>query len=109
MFLPSLIREGGGPIEQFLFRRGDASNDGAVNLTDAVNLLGHLFQAQPAPACPDAADFNDDGLLNLTDAVFLLNHLFAAGEPLPPPGISGCGEDLTDDSLTDCSTDECLP
>ena len=31
---------------------GDINNDGSINLTDPVSLLGHLFRSQPPPALP---------------------------------------------------------
>ncbi|MBN1443769.1 MAG: hypothetical protein JXA90_13750 [Planctomycetes bacterium] len=108
MFLPSLVREPQDP-GGLLFHRGDATDDGLVNLSDAVRVLGHLFQAWPAPPCVDAGDTDDNGLLNLTDAVYLLNHLFLAGPELPLPGMSACGPDPTPDGLGDCSTTACAP
>ena len=51
------------------FRRGDVDADGRLNLTDAVALLGHLFQGADGPTCTKTADATDDGALNLTDVV----------------------------------------
>src|SRR5262245_11431490 len=73
------------PAPDPLFRRGDSNADGALNLTDAISTLNHLFIAGPAVPCEDAADADDDGRLNLTDAVYSLNHLFIAGPPPPEP------------------------
>ena len=85
------------------FRRGDADNDGLVNLTDGITLLNFLFLNGPAPACAKAADANDDGELNITAALYLFNFLFVNGPALPPPGNSTCGTDETRDDL-DCAT-----
>ena len=81
-----------------LLIRGDANDDGIVNIADAIHLLLHLFPGASGGTpivCRDAADANDDGGLNISDAVVLLNSLFGAG-PLPPPNSdSGCGVDPT--------------
>jgi hypothetical protein len=83
---------------QGVFRRGDVDDDGAVNISDAIVLLDHLFRAGEAPACDKAADANDDGALNLSDPVRLLDHLFRGLGPLPAPAAA-CGADSTDDGL----------
>lgn len=67
------------------FLRGDANNDGAVNIGDATFILGNLFSAGPTPQCRDAADVNDDGALNIADAVNLLGFLFVSGAPPAAP------------------------
>jgi hypothetical protein len=81
--------------EEPRFHRGDATGDGRVDLSDAVRLLGHLFLAQAAPACRDAADANDDGALDLSDPLFILLYLFQGGAAPPPPGPppAPCGPD----------------
>jgi hypothetical protein len=91
------------PTVEPSFRRGDSDASGALNITDAVFTLGHLFLSGPAPSCRDAADSDDDGILQITDAVYALNRLFAGGPALPPPGSDSCGVDPTADSL-DCAS-----
>jgi hypothetical protein len=76
------------------FRRGDASADGKVNLTDAVALLDRLFRSGPVLPCQQASDANDDGELDISDAVFLLLHLFMGAQSLREPAGS-CGWDFT--------------
>ena len=75
------------------FHRGDADATGAVDLTDALAVLRHLFLGDPAPSCLDAADADDSGDLGITDGIFLLDHLFLGGtappSPGPPPGPCG--------------------
>jgi len=75
------------------FHRGDADATGAVDLTDALAVLRHLFLGDPAPSCLDAADVDDSGDLAITDGIFLLDHLFLGGAtpptPGPPPGPCG--------------------
>ncbi|MBI4602716.1 MAG: fibronectin type III domain-containing protein [Planctomycetes bacterium] len=91
----------GGPT----FHRGDADNNGTLQLTDALRVLGFLFLGQVAPTCMKAGDADDNGTLQLTDALRILGFLFLGQVPPAPPGPPGeaCGEDPTADSL-DCLT-----
>ena len=82
-----------------LFVRGDANGDETVDMSDAVQTLGFLFQSQQRPVCFDAADANDDGKLNISDPVATLMHLYLGGAPLPPPNGTP-GEDPTADAMT---------
>lgn len=82
------------------FKRGDANSDSALNIGDAVFVLGFLFSGGAAPVCEDAADVNDDGGINIADAISLLGFLFSGGvqpaEPFetwegdPTPDTLGC-------------------
>ncbi|MBI4606062.1 MAG: hypothetical protein HY721_29195 [Planctomycetes bacterium] len=99
---PTCTVQAGGPPEPS-FRRGDADDNGAVNLTDAVFILGNLFRGGAAPSCPDTADADDNAVVNLTDAVYLLNHLFRGGPEPPLPGRETCGPDPTADELGACA------
>ncbi|MGH9362186.1 MAG: hypothetical protein ACRD2T_09730, partial [Thermoanaerobaculia bacterium] len=75
------------------FIRGDANQDGDLNASDAVFIIGHLFLGTvPVLDCADAADADDDGLLGITDPIALLGFLFLAGPP-PPPPFPACGFD----------------
>lgn len=94
------------------FQRGDTNSDGALNIADAIYLLGNLFPigAPNVLDCEDAADANDDGSLNIADAVAILGALFGSpAVPLPHPG-SSCGADVApaepSDALT-CATPPC--
>ena len=62
------------------FVRGDCQPNGAVELTDGVNLLNFLFLGGQRPPCMAACDFNATGELDITTAVFLFNFLFLGGE-----------------------------
>lgn len=77
------------------FHRGDADDNGSVNLTDGVFILNHLFLGGPIPPCMEAANANDDEVLNLTDGVYILNYLFLGGPPpaVPGPAEMPCGRD----------------
>jgi hypothetical protein len=88
------------PAGTALFVRGDADLDGMVGLTDAIRILGFLFQGGTAP-CLDAADVDDSGQVDITDAIRLLNYLFLGDEP-PPPPFPEAGPDPTEDEL-DCA------
>jgi hypothetical protein len=68
-----------------LFVRGDANDDGAVDLADGVFILNYLFLDDTAPVCIDAADTNDDEKIELTDAVYLFTFLFQGGLEIPGP------------------------
>ncbi len=81
--------------ESPLFHRGDADNDGGINVTDGVFILNFLFSGGATPSCRESADADDDGSINVTDGVFVLNFLFSGGaEPLPPGPLGmPCGPD----------------
>jgi hypothetical protein len=77
------------PAHGFKFRRGDANEDGQVDLADAVATLHFLFLGDAARACLDALDADDSGVLNLSDPIFTLGALFLGGAPPPPPNTCG--------------------
>ena len=82
------------------FVRGDANNDMALNLADAIYGLNWLFQNGPEPACQDAADSNDDGMIDVSDTIYLISFYFVDG-PEPPPPFRNPGTDPTSDNV-DC-------
>ncbi len=84
-----------------VFRRGDCNDDGGVDLSDAVFVLGALFLGRIEPPCDDSCDSNDDGAVNISDAIMTLGALFLGQGPIPLPGVSSCGVDPTVDAL-DC-------
>jgi hypothetical protein len=101
--LPPVLRDAdrdGVPdeCERAPFRRGEADEDGALSLSDAVAILGVLLQGLPLPACPAALDADDSGRLDITDPVRILGHLFLGRGPLPEP-FAACGPDPTPDAL----------
>jgi hypothetical protein len=91
-----------------LYRRGDASAEGAVNVADAVAVLGHLFGGSRPLPCLQAGDANDDGKLDLSDAVFILRYLFIAGVTIPQVD-EGCSWDRTPDALRCAEFPPCGP
>jgi hypothetical protein len=77
------------------FHRGDANDDGTLNLSDAIAIFGYLFTGSAAPPCLETADAADDGEIVITDAIQLLQFLFLGGPPPAPPGPppEPCGKD----------------
>ncbi|MGQ9588672.1 MAG: chitobiase/beta-hexosaminidase C-terminal domain-containing protein [Planctomycetota bacterium] len=73
---------------------GDATQDGALDLADAIRPLLILFLGDetPPPCAGEPGsggnlallDANGDGLFSLSDPVYLLNYLFLGG---PPPAL----------------------
>ena len=92
---------------QSAFRRGDANDDGRIDISDAVFTLGCKFLGEACPGCRDAADFNDDGRHDISDAVATLGFLYLGSPPPPAPGALGCGRDPVEDSLPDCEYRTC--
>ncbi|MEE3180706.1 MAG: hypothetical protein VX288_02265 [Planctomycetota bacterium] len=82
------------------FRRGDADDNGALQLTDGIYILNFLFLGGSDPVCGDAADADNNGAIQLTDGIFILNFLFLGGQAPAQPGLE-CGEDTEqpDDGL----------
>jgi hypothetical protein len=93
-----LLRVKAFPAVPAPFLRGDADDDGALTLTDAVAILAHLFRGGSEPACLDGADADDSGRLSITDAIAVLNRLFRGAAALPAP-YPEPGQDPTPDGL----------
>ncbi len=73
---------------------GDCNQDGAVDLSDVICLLGFLFQNNPAtlpcatvPANPNLMECNGDGVIDLSDAIYKLAYLFQGDDP-PVQGVN---------------------
>jgi hypothetical protein len=86
------------------FFRGDSSDDGQVNIADAVTILQFLF-SNGVLNCQLSGDINDDETLDIADAIALLQALFGSGNPIPEP-TGSCGVDPTVGAL-DCSSSLC--
>ena len=98
-----------GP-EKPSFKRGDANDDGTVNIADGVFVLNFLFtEIVSELPCPEAGDTNDDGGVNISDGLFILNYLFVGNGQAPPaPGPDACGENPSDDEdMTGCAYTSC--
>jgi len=81
------------------FLRGDSNNDGAVDISDAINTLGYLFTSAGKVTCQDAADANDDGEVDISDAIFTLGYLFLGTPPTLPQPHPTRGRDPTIDAI----------
>lgn len=73
-----------------IFVRGDANDDGTVNIADPIWLLSELFSGGPHTDCAGANDANSDGTLDIADPLFLLGDQFGSG-PDPAAPYPDCG------------------
>ena len=65
---------------------GDANSDGAVNLADAIVIIGYMFSSGERPLCFKAADTNNDYKVNTADAINILTYMFNNGTLVAPDG-----------------------
>jgi subtilisin family serine protease len=72
------------PFTVIVGSRGDANNDGTINVADAVFLINYIFKGGPAPDSEYLGDANGDGTINVGDAVYLIQYIFGSGPPPPP-------------------------
>jgi hypothetical protein len=72
------------------FKRGDANDDGSVNLTDGSYINLYLFQGGAVPRCKAAADADANGAIEITDSIYIFNYLFSGGAAPPRPGPLIC-------------------
>ncbi len=94
------------PLPQFV--RGNANDDGKVNIADAIFILQYLFSRGSPPPCLEAADANDGGAIDIGDGIAVLGALFGGRKvPLPAPR-DYCGVDPTPDALGCASYRSCL-
>ncbi|MEZ5358186.1 MAG: GEVED domain-containing protein [Candidatus Zixiibacteriota bacterium] len=61
---------------------GDANNDRAFGLGDAVFLINYIFKGGAPPPNMAAGDPNCDGRVNIGDAVYMIDYIFRGG-PAP--------------------------
>lgn len=80
-----------------IFRRGETTGDGQLNIADPIRILDWLFLGGVLD-CVEAADTNDSGTIEITDAVVLLEYLFS-GTAVPSAPFVTCGADPTKDRL----------
>ncbi|MGE3166342.1 MAG: dockerin type I repeat-containing protein [Planctomycetota bacterium] len=84
-------------------RRGDANDNGQVEISDVSRILNFIFGINTNLPCQDAADVNDDGQINVADVPVLLNGIFGIAGTQPAPPFPLCGTDMTPSILT-CTT-----
>jgi len=83
------------------FDRGDCNPSGVLDISDAVFLLGYLFQGNPSSIpCEKTCDATDDGGLDISDSIRILTILFLVQDGQLPDPFGTCGTDPTEDDLT---------
>jgi hypothetical protein len=96
----TLTGEAPPPLREFV--RGDANNDGRVDIADGVWILAWLFRDGLEPPCEDAADANDDGTIDGTDVIRIVFwRLGMQSTPAPAVPFPGCGTDPSDTNSDD--------
>jgi PKD repeat protein len=83
-----------------VFIRGDANDDGKIDIVDAMASLFAVFFGTSVN-CEMAVDADDDTLLTVYDALLTLRYLFLSG-PAPSAPFPECAVDPTLDGLS-CS------
>ncbi len=91
-----------------VFRRGDANDDGSMDLSDSTHILFFLFRGGALPECLASADVNDDLEIDVSDALYGLIYLFASGSP-PPRPFPNCGVDPGSGGALGCASSRCSP
>ena len=69
----------GSPFSINVFKIGDASGDGTVDVSDVIYLINYLYQSGPVPVPLESANVSGDEIVDISDAIFLLNYLFKHG------------------------------
>lgn len=72
------------------FIRGDSNGDGQFDISDAISLLGYLFDGTEPLDCAASSDANSDEVIDIGDSIFTLSALFAGG-PTPAAPFPNCG------------------
>lgn len=75
------------PEKEFI--RGDADENGRLEIADAMRILGWLFLGGRKPRCMDAADANATAEVNIADPIYILSYLYIGG-PEPPAPFPFC-------------------
>jgi len=83
---------------QIRFVRGDATDDGKIDIADPIRILAYLF-AGASSGCLDAADVDDDGAVGLADPIVLLSGLFGQSWGASDPLLGDCRYDEREDGL----------
>jgi len=63
----------------YLLNRGDATADGAVDISDVVYLIAYIFSGGSAPSPLLVGDANCDGVVDISDVVYLIAYIFSGG------------------------------
>ncbi len=89
------------------FLRGDANQDGRINISDPLATLRYLFSDLRVP-CVAALDVSDDGAVQIADAISLLMYLFLSG-PSPSAPFPECGYVAKPPPGLSCDQEPCRP
>ena len=93
------------PPPETQFIRGDANDDGSVNIADGIWTLAELFLLGVSFDCEAAKDANSDGQFNTADPITILSYRFLQG-PEPSLPFPNCGSGAID---ADCQVrNSCL-
>ena len=82
------------------FIRGDANDDGQVDIADAIWIINSLFQGGQILDCTGANDANADNQFDISDGLYLLAYRLLGGSS-PPAPYPACGINA-DPELEDC-------
>jgi hypothetical protein len=86
------------------FIRGDANNDGGIDIADAIYIVYEVVpgmdpENEYSIVCLDAGDANADGMVNLADTSYLVQYQFMGGleptDPYPDCGTTEASTELT--------------
>jgi hypothetical protein len=70
------------PFSFYVYKIGDVTQDGTVDVSDVIYLINYLYKGGPAPVPMECANVSGDEIVDISDAVYLLNYLFKHG-PTP--------------------------
>lgn len=74
-----------GAIKTRHVLRGDANNNGAINVLDLNLLVAYMFADGPVPLTIQHGDCNASFTINVLDINYLVTYMFASGPPPPTP------------------------
>ena len=66
------------------YLKGDANNDGSVDIADAVCIVNYVVGKLNTNFVPEAADVNGDGDVDIADAVHIVNYVVGKINALAP-------------------------
>jgi len=94
------------PAHHYL--RGDANDDGTVNIADPIYTINERVREGPGFNCDRAADSNGDEMVDLSDAMYTIHYRFLGGAPPPAPFGEECADEArSDDDTLSCDSTSC--
>ncbi|MCK4403486.1 MAG: hypothetical protein KAW02_00220 [candidate division Zixibacteria bacterium] len=70
------------PFSFYVFKSGDPTNDGVVDIGDVVYIINYLYRQGEEPDPLESGNASCDGIVDLADIVWLIGYLYRAG-PAP--------------------------